>query len=262
MSLNSIIKKLLIVVLKPFGKEYLLEYWQIKRNEQTTLVPIIKFYKGFITKGMKIIDVGANVGTYSTAFVNFGAKVVGMEPQSYCQKILQRRFKGENNFKLIPLASGASNSTSEIHKSNSHTIASMNTSWINNVKESKRFKGEDWTESERIEVTTLDDVIKQTGMPDYIKIDVEGFELEVLKGLHEPVDFISFEITLPEMKTNAIDCVLETSKRGDYKFIIPNCDLSEISTWYSQAEIIEQIEILCSKGEKVSSDIFCKKVKI
>jgi hypothetical protein len=42
-------------------------------------------------------------------------------------------------------------------------------------------------------MTTLDSAIQRFGVPQYCKIDVEGWELHVLKGLHQPIPLISFE---------------------------------------------------------------------
>jgi hypothetical protein len=44
-----------------------------------------------------------------------------------------------------------------------------------------------------VEATTLDSMIQRYGVPNFCKIDVEGFELDVLRGLSEPLPIISFE---------------------------------------------------------------------
>lgn len=257
----KLIKKITEFIFSLFNKKYVLEYWSIKRNETKILEPIQHFYSGFIFSGMKIVDVGANVGNYSQLFLNFGATVIGVEPQTYCQEILKTRFRGNTNFKLIPAASGAAVSSSIIHKSQSHTIASMNKNWIGNVAQSNRFENENWKDEEKVSVTTLDIIIKENFVPDYIKIDVEGYEQEVLKGLNHAVNFISFEITLPEMKQAAIDCVNEISRIGNYVFVIPDQDkLVEIKQWHSKADILSLLEKLSTGADKISTDIICKKI--
>lgn len=59
---------------------------------------------------------------------------------------------------------------------------------------------EDWHGEARakieIELTTLDREIQQYGIPDYCKIDVEGWEYQVLLGLTQPIPLLSFEYHL------------------------------------------------------------------
>ena len=50
-----------------------------------------------------------------------------------------------------------------------------------------------------VPVTTLDDLIESYGRPDFLKIDVEGFELDVLKGLSSSVRLLSLEFFSDEM---------------------------------------------------------------
>ena len=133
----------------------------------------------------------------------------------------------------------------------------MSKTWIEEVAKSNRFKNENWNKTESVRVTTLDAISEQNFIPDYIKIDVEGYEAQVLKGLTVPVQTISFEITLPELKESTIACINEINRLGSYKYVIHNeSNISEITLWKTCPEIINEIEELCFSKKEISSDIF------
>ena len=48
---------------------------------------------------------------------------------------------------------------------------------------------------------------EQLPVPRAIKIDVEGYELHVLRGLRQPVPYLSFEVNLPEFRSEGLQCV-------------------------------------------------------
>jgi hypothetical protein len=65
----------------------------------------------------------------------------------------------------------------------------------------------EYKEKTIVETTTLDHLIEAYGLPFFIKIDVVGFELEVLQGLPRSVPCLSFEIGLPESRQELLQCV-------------------------------------------------------
>jgi Methyltransferase FkbM domain len=67
-----------------------------------------------------------------------------------------------------------------------------------------------------VPIKTLDQLITAYGRPKYIKIDVGGYELPVIRGLHTKVDLMSFEYHLNKDDFSAKLQIIEYIKRfGD-----------------------------------------------
>ena len=64
-----------------------------------------------------------------------------------------------------------------------HTLSTLSADWLSAVSESGRFGDTRWDSEEEVEITTLDAAIAEFGEPAFVKIDVEGYESEVLSGL-------------------------------------------------------------------------------
>jgi len=225
-------------------------------REKITEQKRFNFYSKIVNKNDLCFDVGANYGNRSEVFLKLGAKVVAFEPQPKPLNFLKRKFKDTINVEDVAL--GPREGKSNLFISSASTLTSMSEEWIHVVK-NNRFKQANWNNIIEVEVSTLDKMIDKYGKPDFCKIDVEGFEFEVLKGLTQPVGIISFEFTIPEFVDVAIECL---NYLNNLDQIICNYSSGETLTfalddWLIATDFIKLFSTLSAKGI-VDGDIYIK----
>ncbi|MET0394281.1 MAG: FkbM family methyltransferase, partial [Chitinophagaceae bacterium] len=111
-----------------------------------------------------------------------------------------------NRITLVPEGLGDKVEEKTMFISGSSTISSLSEEWIESVRHS-RFSGHEWNNTETIRINTLDNLIAEYGLPFFCKIDVEGYELQVLKGLSQPIPIMSLEYTVPEQTSRLAECI-------------------------------------------------------
>ena len=219
---------------------------KIKENEQL-------YSYSFLKNGDVVFDVGANIGTKTDLFLSHGAKVVCFEPQPDCVKVLWQKYGKNKNVIIVEKGLAGTNGEMQLSIcSHANTISTFSDDW-----KKGRFAGYKWDKSINVEVTTLDDVVQKYGCPKYVKIDVEGFEHQVLSGLSIQIPYISFEFTI-EFLDNARHCVTLLEKLG-YKYF--NLAIGEnsqliLNEWLSARMLFETIE--CIEDKLLWGDIYAK----
>jgi len=176
-----------------------------------------RFYSQFVRPNDLCFDVGANVGRRTQVLLRLGARVVAVEPQEQCMARLRRRFSGNEKVTLIQSAVGAEAGQAQMQLCDSHSLSSLSTGWIEKVKASGRYAQCTWGRTVTINVTTLDALISLYGCPAFLKLDVEGYEHEALKGLSRPVPAVCFEFT-PEFVESTRNCIDHLSRIGPAQF--------------------------------------------
>jgi FkbM family methyltransferase len=193
--------------------------WRVTRKarEQREAREFGRFYGAFLAAGDLCFDIGANLGNRTRSFRRLGCTVVAVEPQGRCFARLEREFAADAQVKLVKCAVGREPGEAVLHVSRQHVLSSLSPAFMTRTVESGRFAGVAWQATERVVVTTLDQLIADHGEPRFIKIDVEGFEAEVLAGLSRPVAALSIEWT-PELSENTRVCLRRLAELGDYEF--------------------------------------------
>ncbi|HYH30101.1 MAG TPA: FkbM family methyltransferase [Pseudonocardia sp.] len=157
-----------------------------------------RLYGEFLGPGDVGFDIGAHVGGRVRTWRRLGARVVAVEPQPDCLRVLRLLFGRDRGVTVVPAAVGAAAGRAQLGVSTATpTVSSMSAGWRKSVKGDRSFARVRWDRSVEVEVVTLDDLVTAHGEPAFCKIDVEGFEADVLAGLSRPLRALSFEYLPP-----------------------------------------------------------------
>jgi FkbM family methyltransferase len=215
----------------------------------------VEFYRktlhGF-RKGSLIFDIGANEGYKTDIFLRLGAKVVAVDPDEANQEVLRQRFlKNRLTPKRVDIEG----------KAVSDTIASktmwidapgsakntLNSKWVQTLRNDPKRFGQllDFVSEKRVETITLEKLMATHGIPFFIKIDVEGHEPSVLRGMNRPVPYLSFEVNLPEFKLEGLECVSTLHKIaavGEFNYTVDCKRGLMLESWIGPREFAQVIE--------------------
>ena len=158
-------------------------------------------------------DIGANMGNRVAAFRRCGFRVVAVEPQPVCYTALQAAFADDPAVTLINKAVGSRSGTATMMLSDNHIYSTLSQEFVDSARRSERFGNARWNKSIKVDVVTLDQLVAEYGQPAFIKVDVEGFELEVVRGLSRPVDALSPE-WLPTTTHILLECLSHLAELG------------------------------------------------
>jgi FkbM family methyltransferase len=194
----------------------------------------MKIFENIIKSGDLVFDVGANIGAKSQLFRDLGANVIAFEPQLWCAE----RIRLEGGIRVEPLALGATAGAELFYQANADTISSMSPGFIDAVKR-ERFADFFWNPGTLVAVETLDNMIDKYGIPRFIKIDVEGYEFNVLLGLTVPIACISIEF-VPELLQSTIACInyLESLSPAVYNYGRRDAGDFYFPGWIDKAQIL------------------------
>lgn len=184
---------------------------------------IVSAFKKILHEGDTFLDIGANIGFLSlvaACIVDKSGLVYAVEPHPFTYKILEKNIclNGFKNIFSMNIALGKEISEEKIY--NRINISRGSASLIRPMNVSEEL-------GVPVRVSSIDILIEkgQIQLPNLIKIDVEGFELEVLKGAkillnssHAPVLCIEFSNLHPTYGGDVRDIYNFIKSANDYSF--------------------------------------------
>jgi FkbM family methyltransferase len=154
------------------------------------------FHRRFLAAGDLAFDIGAHVGDRTASFRRCGARVVAVEPQPRLARLLRLLFARDAGVTRVSALVGAETGRATLHLNTENpTVATVSTAFLAAADGAPGWEGQRWDAAIELPVTTLDALAAQHGAPDFLKIDVEGFEAEALAGLSRAPRALSFEFT-------------------------------------------------------------------
>jgi FkbM family methyltransferase len=193
------------------------------------------FYHTLLPPNSLVFDVGANIGERSEELLAAGATVVAFEPQPRCAQQLRARCRSRRDrLSTVESALGSAPGSATLYMTSNGAESSLSSNWVSAPKVAAT-----------VDVTTLDASIARFGAPYYCKIDVEGWELEVLKGLSQPLPFVSLEFhDRVEDLEKAQRCLDYVSKLAEVEFNLTAAEVPEfqLEKWLPVEEFPRVVE--------------------
>lgn len=147
--------------------------------------PVARFLSQRIKPGAICFDVGANVGVYALQFAQWtgpAGKVIAFEPNPLAAEVLSThlRMNGFHRFVTVEqVAIGACGGTVTLHRSGVDGMSRLG----------EPNSDLPLTEPVSVPMTTIDDFCARTGLaPNWMLIDIEGFEFAALRGAARTIE--------------------------------------------------------------------------
>lgn len=123
-------------------------------------------------------------------------------------------------------------------------MSTLSAAWTHLPAQTPSFARVTWDRQLTVPVLPLDDLIAEYGLPAFCKIDVEGYEHEVLRGLSQAIPLLAFEY-LPAHRETALACLDRLAELGDYTY---NYSVGEqmtlAPTWLTPAQAAHYLTTL------------------
>jgi FkbM family methyltransferase len=170
------------------------------------------FYSQFCQVGDLVFDIGAYQGEYAEVFADEGARVVAVEPNTAFTTRLEA-FAREADIRPVFAAIGDEPGTAVLNVCSVPGFSTLVDPGVEWIEQSPDYRTASWTHTLEVRVTTIDLLAMDLGEPEYVKIDVEGFEINALRGMTFRPRYLSFEFGA-RRKDASLECLEHLGARG------------------------------------------------
>jgi hypothetical protein len=139
-------------------------------------------------------------------------------------------------------------------------LSTLSDDWIDSVSRTGRFGDEQWTAREQVQISTFDEAIKLYGVPQFAKIDVEGYEPQVIAGLSRPIGAGSVEFAA-EALNDTIWCLEKLQSICPYRFQFSSAESMDWSwgAWQDVAGAMSALTSLAQHDPQAWGDVYFRR---
>ena len=246
------------------GKMTIAEWWadqERRRRARRMTYP----FEPFIEPGDLAFDIGSNQGVMTILLRWLGARVIAVDPLYVAAPQYVREFgwKFGEDSDVITVAKAVSDHEGEIalhvHR-NLPSYSTVDEAYRTKSAHAKYFSDRNCSRV-KVPTTTLDALIAKYGEPVFIKIDVEGHEESVIRGLSIPVRALNFEFHQDRLRM-VLNVTQRLNSLADYEY---NWSTNQGSFrikdgWLASAELLAYLRAnLTKSGEGAWGDVYCRR---
>jgi FkbM family methyltransferase len=177
-------------------------YWLLGRWREAETMRLLR---RIVPAGGTVLDLGAHIGflsLYLSSLAGPGGRVFAFEPGPNNLPYLRRNVRSRPNITVVPKGVGNADGETTFYV---ETLTGQNNSFVRDFDifeyyRNRAFDSRIRVSEVKVGIVTLDRFVRDEGLrPDLLKIDVEGFEREVLEGassvLREAKPILEIEIS-------------------------------------------------------------------
>ncbi|NUM31050.1 MAG: FkbM family methyltransferase [Bacteroidetes bacterium] len=138
----------------------------------------INFLKNILKQGSVILDIGANIGFYAkilSEITGENGKVHSFEPDRINFNYLKKNLRGKSNVLLNNKAVSDAEGEIKVYKSKDLNV------------DHRTYPVDEYDEIEVIEAISIDKYVNNEFKVDFIKMDIQGYEISALKGMENTI---------------------------------------------------------------------------
>lgn len=246
------------------GRRTVAKWWELYANSPQVRHKG-KVFAQFVSPGDLVFDIGANRGGMTYVFRQLGCRVIAVEPLHIIapERVKEFKFKflDDDDVTLIPMAVSPEPSI-ELFMPDTPKhwiITSGSKRWREESKHSHLYKH---TKRRVVPGITLGKLIKRFGMPKFIKVDVEGFDGEVICTLDQPVAALNMEFHRDWLWNNQMAIEhLNTLGRYEYNYALNNEAEWQMPEWRTGDRLMVYLDKHLDEGGPGSwGDIYARRV--